>query len=214
MGAKRRSPNVRALSARAPQTAEHDPPGGAPARQGGTMLEGIERPAPRPGGLPVADLGVYERHGGHTLRRHVDTKPGDELRRILREGVAAAGRFLNRATAQRCVDEAITAHSPDVRTWLAGPDSGVPCVCRQDWHEDYATTRDAASAFVRDAPRDGVRAAVRELDQLLDMRLDEATLSRLLREGFDCNYVPQVDELTNHDWLMQLRQLLMPGART
>ena len=109
----------------------------------------------------------------------------------------------------------------DIEATIAGADSEFPALFQlfggyfhQDWHEDYATTRDAASAFVRDAPPDGVRAAVRELDQLLDMRLDEATLSRLLREGFDCNYVPQVDELTNHDWLVQLRQLLMPGART
>src|SRR5207253_3143756 len=90
MGAKRRSPNVRLLSARAPQTAEHDPPGGAPARQGGTMLEGIERPAPRPAGLPVADLGVYERHGAHGL---VMPRPVSAVRVGLRKRSGLPGGY-------------------------------------------------------------------------------------------------------------------------
>ena len=133
------------------------------------MLEGIERPAPRPGGLPVADLGVYERHGGHTLRRHVDTKPGDELRRILREGVAAAGRFLNRATAQRCVEEAITAHSPDVRAWLAGPASGVPFVFVQDMREVIGrslTWDNVTHGLVMPRPVTAVRVVLRKRSEL------------------------------------------------
>ncbi len=77
------------------------------------MLDGIDRPVPgpRPRRIPVEDLSVYESRGGHTLRRHVDTRPGDEMRRILHEGVAAAGRFVSRATAQRCVDIAVTRRS-------------------------------------------------------------------------------------------------------
>jgi len=109
----------------------------------------------------------------------------------------------------------------DIEATIAGADSEFPALFQlfggyfhQDWHEEYATTRDAVSAFVREAPPDAVSAAVRELDQLLAMDLDEAALSRILREGFDCNYVPQVDELTNRDWLVQLRELLGPRART
>jgi hypothetical protein len=48
------------------------------------------------------------------LEKHVYTKPGDEVVRIQREGVAAAGRFLNRATAQRCVDVAITRRAGEI----------------------------------------------------------------------------------------------------
>lgn len=101
------------------------------------MLDGIDRPAPRPRPrrIPVEDLGVYEAHGGHTLRRHVDTGPGDELRRILREGVAAAGRFTNRATAQRCVDVAITRRRPEIAAWLGGRDRGAPFTFVEDMGE-------------------------------------------------------------------------------
>ena len=98
--------NVCAVSAGPGETAAqcgiHLPP--IVRREDTFMLDGIDRPGPgrpRPRRIPVEDLSVYEGCGGHTLRRHVDTKPGDEMRRILREGVAAAGRFVSRATAQR-----------------------------------------------------------------------------------------------------------------
>lgn len=95
-------------------------------------LGGLEPPAPQPGDIPVQDLGVYERHGGHTLRRHVETRPGDEFKRILREGVAAAGRFANRATAQQCVERALRNRGDDIREWLAGPEADVPYTFVQD----------------------------------------------------------------------------------
>jgi len=108
----------------------------------------------------------------------------------------------------------------DIETTIAGADSDFPALFQlfggyfhQDWHEEYPTTRDAVSAYVREAPPDAAHAAVLEIDRLLDMRLDEAALSRLLREGFDCNYVPQVDELTNEAWLAQLRDLLSSRPR-
>jgi len=133
------------------------------------MLEGIEPPAPRPDGLPVADLGVYERHGGHTLRRHVDTKPGDELRRILRDGVAGSGRFLNRATAQRCVEFAINSHAAVVRAWLAGPESGVPFVFLQDMREVVGrslTWDDVSRGVVVPRPVTAVRLVLRQRSEL------------------------------------------------
>ncbi|HEX6539815.1 MAG TPA: RNase A-like domain-containing protein [Candidatus Dormibacteraeota bacterium] len=95
-------------------------------------VSGLEPPAPDPDRLPVEDLGVYEDHGGHTLRSHVDTRPGDEFKRILREGVAAAGRFVNRATAQHCLQHAVWSHSKDIRAWLSGPEAEAPYTCVQD----------------------------------------------------------------------------------
>jgi Bacterial CdiA-CT RNAse A domain len=133
------------------------------------MLEGIEPPAPRPDGLPVADLGVYERHGGHTLRRHVDTRPGDELRRILREGVAAAGRFLNRATAQRCVEQTIDSNAAEVRSWLAGPESSVPVTFVHDMREVIGrslTWDDVSHGFVVPRPVTAVRVVLRRRPEL------------------------------------------------
>lgn len=96
------------------------------------QLGGLEPPAPAPNGVPVDDLGVYEEHGGHTLRRHVDTRPGEEFKRILRQGIAADGRFLSRATAQQCIERAIASHSDDIRAWLGGPELEVPYTCVQD----------------------------------------------------------------------------------
>lgn len=80
----------------------------------------------------------------------------------------------------------------------------------QDWQDDYATSTVAVQAFVREAPHATVDAARRELDRLLASSLDDGELGGLLREGLDCNYVPQVDELSNHAWLARIRDLLQP----
>jgi len=91
------------------------------------QIDSLERPIPeRPRPLPVQDLSVYETHGGHTLHRHVNTKPGDELRRIRHDGVAAAGTFLSAGTAQRCVSVAINRRREQVLQWLRGRDRGAP----------------------------------------------------------------------------------------
>jgi hypothetical protein len=95
-------------------------------------IDGLEPPAPDPERLPVEDLELYEQHGGHTLRRHVDTRPGDEFKRILREGIAADGRFVSRSVAQECVRIAVWSHSDDIRAWLGGPEPDVPFTCVQD----------------------------------------------------------------------------------
>ena len=80
----------------------------------------------------------------------------------------------------------------------------------QDWHDDYATSTGAVQAFLREAPYAAVDAARGELDQLLASSLSDAELGRLLRDGFDCNYVPQVDELSNRAWLERIRNLMQP----
>jgi len=91
------------------------------------QIDGLDRPIPaRPQPLPVQDLAFYEAHGGHTLHRHVNTKPGDELRRIRNDGVAAAGTFLSAGTAQRCVGVAINRRREQVLEWLQGRERGAP----------------------------------------------------------------------------------------
>src|SRR5437870_9128096 len=89
-------------------------------------LEGVNAPAPSLGQLRLEDLAVYEMHGGHTLERHVYTRPGDEVRRIETEGVAAAGRFLNRAIAQQCVYVAVNRRAAEIRRWLSGRHRNAP----------------------------------------------------------------------------------------
>lgn len=80
----------------------------------------------------------------------------------------------------------------------------------QDWHEDYATSTGAVQAFLREAPYATVNETRRELDHLLASPFSDEELGRLLRDGFDCNYVPQADELSNHGWLERIRELMLP----
>lgn len=80
----------------------------------------------------------------------------------------------------------------------------------QDWHDDYVTSTGAVQAFLREAPYATVDTARRELDRLLASPLSDAELGRLLRDGFDCNHVPQVDELSNRAWLERIRDLMQP----
>src|ERR1700681_1187669 len=141
------------------------------AREDTRMLDGVDRraPAPRPRRIPVEDLSVYEGRGGHTLRRHVDTRPGDEMRRILREGVAAAGRFVSRATAQRCVDIAVTRRSSDIAAWLGGRDRGAPFSFVEDMGEvvgHVLTYAEGSRGVVVPTQVTAVRLVLRRNDEL------------------------------------------------
>jgi hypothetical protein len=84
----------------------------------------------------------------------------------------------------------------------------------QDWQDEYATSTGAVQAFLREAPFAVVDSARRELDLLLASTTDDELLGSVLRLAFDCNYVPQVDELSNRAWLMRVRALMqsVPSA--
>ena len=133
------------------------------------QVSGVEPPELDPDRLPVEDLGVYEEHGGHTLRRHVDTRPGEEFKRILREGIAADGRFVNRVTAQRCVQAAVWAHNADIRAWLSGPEVEVPYTCVQDMGRPIGrclTWDDMSRGITMASPVTAVRLVLRHSDEL------------------------------------------------
>jgi len=133
------------------------------------QLEGIDPPRPGLEPLPVQDLGVYERHGGHTLRRHVNTPPGDELRRILREGIVGAGHFLNRVVAQRCIEVAIGRHAAQIRAWLTGPEANVPLTIVENMGEVIGrslTWDDVSHGLVTPKPVTGMRMVLRQRSEL------------------------------------------------
>ena len=133
------------------------------------QIGGVEAPVPQPERLNVEDLSVYEQHGGHTLRRHVDTRPGDEFKRILREGIAADGRFSDRATAQRCVEDAVRAHADEIRAWLAGPEADVPYSCIQDMGRVIGrclTWDDVSRGVTLAKPVTSVRLVLRRTEEL------------------------------------------------
>lgn len=133
------------------------------------QIGGLEAPAPEPERLQVEDLSVYEQHGGHTLRRHVDTRPGDEFKRILREGIAADGRFTDRATAQRCVEYALRSHTAEILAWLAGPEAEVPYSCIQDMGRVIGrclTWDDVSRGVTLAKPVTSVRLVLRRTEEL------------------------------------------------
>jgi hypothetical protein len=108
--------------------------------------------------------------------------------------------------------------SNDYDTLAAGVERGFPALRRffggyfhQDWQQDYSSTRDAVTAYLHDVPPASAATTVEELDRMLAMQLDDATLGMLLRESFGCNYVPQVDELSNRAWLERVRDALRPA---
>lgn len=85
------------------------PPSAAPSREG---------PAPDTGTVR-RDLDVDERRGGHTLARHVG-RTDDQLRaRLVRESIAAASTYLDRATAERVVAATLDRLGDRVARWVS-----------------------------------------------------------------------------------------------
>jgi hypothetical protein len=82
----------------------------------------------------------------------------------------------------------------------------------QDWREDHASPDAALQAFVRDASAETVAAAASEIDRMLSAGFDAAALTQLLVDGFDCNYVAEIDGLTSAAWLTQVRDSLRAAA--
>jgi hypothetical protein len=78
----------------------------------------------------------------------------------------------------------------------------------QDWQHDRGTPDAALHAFVDDASADTVIEATGDIDRLIDEGLDEAALTRMLADGFDCNYVPEAHGLTSVGWLSHIREVL------
>lgn len=110
--------------------------------------------------------------------------------------------------------------SSDVIDAAAGAEREFPALTRffggyfhQDWQEEYGSSGAAIDAFVRDAPAASAAKTAAELERVLALDLDDPALGRLLYDGFECNYVPQVDELSNRVWLQRVRAQLQPPAR-
>jgi hypothetical protein len=106
----------------------------------------------------------------------------------------------------------------DIDALITDADSEFPALFQffggyfnQDWRTEYETPVDAINAYVADAPPEAVSEAATEIDRVLSLELDEAALARLLREGFDCNYVPELDDGLVSDWLLHVRDDLRRG---
>ena len=102
------------------------------------------------------------------------------------------------------IDNAAT-QSPGLAQLLAG-------YYHQDWQQDHATPDAALHAFARDASPDTVASAADDIARLVGVGFDDAALTRVLADGFDCNYVPVANGLTPEGWLLHLRDLLVPSG--
>jgi hypothetical protein len=78
----------------------------------------------------------------------------------------------------------------------------------QDWRQDHATPDAALHAFAESASPDTVIEASADIDRLVEEGFDDAGLTRLLADGFDCNYVPGANGLTAVGWLSHVREVL------
>jgi hypothetical protein len=107
----------------------------------------------------------------------------------------------------------------DIDALIADADSEFPALFQffggyfhQDWHADYEVPADAIRAYLLEAPPPAVSEAAAEIDRVLALQLDDVALARLLREGFDCNYVPELEGRTLRDWLVQIRDEHFRGS--
>jgi hypothetical protein len=82
----------------------------------------------------------------------------------------------------------------------------------QDWPQDHATPDAALHAFADDASPDTVVEASEDIGRLVDEGFDDAGLTRILADGFDCNYVPEAHGLTAMGWLSHVREVLSRSA--
>jgi len=65
------------------------------------------------------DLSLDERHGGHTLQRHVARTDDDLRERLHREGgISAASTYTDRATAERVIAAALEQNAEKVQRWM------------------------------------------------------------------------------------------------
>jgi hypothetical protein len=119
--------------------------------------------------LPVEDLEVYERYGGHTLRRHVDPSPSTDAGRLANQPyIHGAGTFTDRAIAQWAVEATLRRHRPEVLHWLASGASGTLVIgATFAFPVGSELTREAwLLGRIQPAPARGVRVVLRRCDAL------------------------------------------------
>jgi hypothetical protein len=107
----------------------------------------------------------------------------------------------------------------DINTGFPGADTEFPALFQlfggyfhEDWRSEHAQPAAALAAFKAEAPPEAVREAVAELDRLLTAGLDDGALSRLLDEGFGCNYLPTRDGMNATTWLEHVLDSLRVSA--
>jgi hypothetical protein len=78
----------------------------------------------------------------------------------------------------------------------------------QDFLLDYGNPDAAITAFLAGEPKESVRAACNELDQVIRLVEGMDNPDKFLWQTLGCYYSPKADGLAVADWLRQLRKQL------
>lgn len=105
----------------------------------------------------------------------------------------------------------------DIDHLVATADSEFPALFQlfsgylhQDWREDHVSADAAVLAFKDEAPVGALHDALVEIDRLLGLQLDDASLDRVLVDGLGCCYQPRRDGVATAIWLTRIREQLLP----
>jgi hypothetical protein len=105
---------------------------------------------------------------------------------------------------ETAIDNAATDY-PALAQLLAG-------YYHQDWRQDHAAPDAALHAFAENASPDTVSEASQDIGRLIAEGFDDAGLTRVLADGFDCNFVPGENGLTAGGWLSHVQEVLTSVA--
>lgn len=78
----------------------------------------------------------------------------------------------------------------------------------QDWSTEFSAAIDAIKAFKQREPKDIVRKACNELNEIIPLIITMRDPERFLHEILWCEYDPRADGLTVAQWLQQVRDIL------
>ena len=78
----------------------------------------------------------------------------------------------------------------------------------QDWVYEADSTNEVVDLFKDNEPKEFVDQVLNELNDLLEEKLSEEQLNKLLLEEFGCYYDPHLDGIKTSDWLMNVRKVL------
>ncbi len=83
------------------------------------------------------------------------------------------------------------------------------CYFHQDWMVEYANGEMAIKGYVDDDGPEDANRVVRELDQLLGLRLPESELDDAMYRELHCYYNPEPSGQSMTEWLQWVRAMLI-----
>ena len=79
----------------------------------------------------------------------------------------------------------------------------------QDWVYEATSPNEIVRLFKDSEPKEFVDEVIFEINKLLEERLNEEQLHKLLLDEFGCYYDPHLDRLKTSEWLMNVHSILL-----